>query len=137
MAVVGTEVLSVDECWELAANVPVGRVAFDAGDHPAVLPVVFTVHGRAITFRTAPGDKLIAAVQHQRVAFEVDQFDIKSHRGWSINVVGVAEFVQDAAMIHELDSFGLPTWSAPDVRDLWVRIEPERVTGRRLVPDDT
>lgn len=136
MAIIGLHELTVDECWALAASVPVGRVGFDAGDHPAVLPVVHTVHSRTITFRTAPGDKLVAAARHQRVVFEADEFDETGHSGWSINIVGRAETVTDATTVHELEAFGLPTWVAPDVRNQWVRIIPEVVTGRRIIPTE-
>jgi len=98
-----------------------------------VLPVVYTVVDGDIVFRTAPGEKLIAAVLHRTVAFEVDAFDVDAHTGWSVNVVGPAEEIvhpDDVARARALD---LRPW-AGDVRDRFVRIRAGDVTGRRVAP---
>ncbi|MFZ4585517.1 MAG: pyridoxamine 5'-phosphate oxidase family protein [Acidimicrobiia bacterium] len=134
MAIIGLEDLSADECWNLIADVPVGRVYVDAGEHPAIMPVIFIAHARTIAFRTAPGDKLIAAVLHRPSVFEVDVWDEATHDGWSVNVSGTLHEVTDHTEIAALDAFGLPAWAAPEARDRWVQLVPDHVSGRRLFP---
>lgn len=132
MSSYGLAVLARDECEKLLRTQCVGRVAICSG-HPAVLPVVYTVVDGDIVFRTAPGEKLIAAVLHRTVAFEADAFDVDAHTGWSVNVVGPAEEIvhpDDVARARALD---LRPW-AGDVRDRFVRIRAEEVTGRRVEP---
>jgi nitroimidazol reductase NimA-like FMN-containing flavoprotein (pyridoxamine 5'-phosphate oxidase superfamily) len=127
----GLEVLSADECRELLATQKVGRVAVFAGDRPAILPVLYALLDHDIVFRTAPGEKLIAAALHSTVAFEVDAFDVDAHAGWSVDVVGeIAEIVHPADRARA-EALGLEPW-AGEVRDRYVRIRAEEVTGRRI-----
>jgi hypothetical protein len=62
----GLETLSAEECETLLANHAFGRVAVWSGDHPAVLPVLYRLLDGDVVFRTAPGEKLIAAVLGQQ-----------------------------------------------------------------------
>ncbi len=130
MSSYGLAILGREECEQLLRTQRVGRVAV-CTDRPAVLPVVYTVMDGDIVFRTAPGEKLIAAVLHRTVAFEVDAFDTDGHTGWSVNVVGPAEEIvhpDDLRRAHDLD---LPAW-AGEVRDRFVRIRTADITGRRI-----
>jgi len=134
MAIIGLDPLTIDECWNRAASVPIGRVYVDAGDHQAILPVIFVVHARTIAFRTAPGDKLVAAALHQSTVFEVDEWDPETQQGWSVNISGTLAEVTDHDEIAELDRFGLPVWAAPEVRNRWVNVTPLHVSGRQIAP---
>ena len=60
MSSYGLEVLSDAECRTLLAGQDVGRVAVANGG-PAILPVVYALLDGDVVFRTAPGEKLIAA----------------------------------------------------------------------------
>jgi nitroimidazol reductase NimA-like FMN-containing flavoprotein (pyridoxamine 5'-phosphate oxidase superfamily) len=132
MSSYGLAVLGRDECEQLLGTQRVGRVAVCSGN-PAVLPVVYSVIDGDIVFRTAPGEKLVAAVLHRTVAFEVDAFDTDEHTGWSVNVVGPAEEIVHPEDIARARALDLPAW-AGEVRDRFVRIRAEDVTGRRIDP---
>ena len=108
----------------------VGRVA-TCGDRPSVLPVLYALLNGDIVFRTAPGEKLIAAALHRMVAFEVDDYDLDEATGWSVAVVGTAEEILHPQELAQACALPLPPW-ASEVRDRYVRIRAEEVTGRRL-----
>jgi uncharacterized protein len=128
----GLEVLTTEQCWELIAESPVGRVAFvDAGE-PVVLPITHGVHGHQIVFRSASGGKLSAAEMNAPVAFEVDGWDESTHRGWSVLVRGTAEAVYDADEIAAIRAAGSAPWMEAARTGTWVRILPNEISGRRL-----
>jgi nitroimidazol reductase NimA-like FMN-containing flavoprotein (pyridoxamine 5'-phosphate oxidase superfamily) len=130
MSSYGLEVLDRNTCDELLATQRVGRVAL-CMDHPVVLPVVFGLLNGHVVFRTAPGEKLIAAALHRTVAFEVDAYDTDAHTGWSVDVVGAAEEIVHPDELTQARALDLPAW-AGEVRDRFVRIRTTHVTGRRL-----
>lgn len=130
----GLEILDEDECWRLVSMPGIGRVGVTVGALPAIFPVNYTVAGRTIVFRTAPGTKLRAAVEHAVVVFEVDHADPMYHDGWSVQIVGVAQPL--SVDVH--DARGMPrvTPWAPGERANYVCIRPELVTGRRITRED-
>jgi nitroimidazol reductase NimA-like FMN-containing flavoprotein (pyridoxamine 5'-phosphate oxidase superfamily) len=125
----GLEILSRQECLELAASTPVGRVAFVEAGEPMVFPVNHGVRGEHIYFRTSKGALLHEAVMRQPVAFEVDGFDAASRTGWSVLVRGQARVVDDDAEIEGLD---LEVWPDAVSREDWVTLLAEEMTGRRI-----
>ena len=137
MSSYGTEVLDARECARLLRSRRIGRIAVHTGDRPAILPVVYAMLDDDVVFRTAPGEKLIAAVLHQVVAFETDDFDVDARTGWSVDVVGTAEEILDPGDHSRAESLGLVAWAGEEVRDRYVRIRTEHLTGRRVVPQDT
>src|SRR5690348_6704396 len=90
MSSYGLNILDRAACDHALRTQRVGRVALCA-DHPVVLPVVYGLLDGDFVFRTAPGEKLIAAALHRTVAFEIDDYDADAHTGWSVDVVGPAE----------------------------------------------
>ncbi len=130
MSSYGLAELDPDECVQLLRTQRVGRVAVWA-DRPAVFPVVFAMLDRDVVFRTAPGEKLIAAALHRTTAFEVDAYDGEQQTGWSVNLVGPAEEIVHPDDIARALALDLPAW-AGEVRDRFVRIRAEDVTGRRI-----
>jgi nitroimidazol reductase NimA-like FMN-containing flavoprotein (pyridoxamine 5'-phosphate oxidase superfamily) len=130
MSSYGLEVLDRSTCDELLATQRIGRVAL-CFDHPVVLPVVFGLLDGDVVFRTAPGEKLIAAALHRTVAFEVDDYDSDARSGWSVDVVGTAEEIVHPDELTRARALDLPAW-AGEVRDRFVRIRGTDVTGRRL-----
>jgi nitroimidazol reductase NimA-like FMN-containing flavoprotein (pyridoxamine 5'-phosphate oxidase superfamily) len=136
------EPLDADECWELigvAAATGVGRVGFDAGRGPEVLPVNFAVARRSIVVRTAGSTALHRLGTGADVAFEVDHLQPGPRTGWSVVVHGRMWPLQDPQRLLTGDVAHLHPWAAGE-RDQWLRIVPGAVTGRaicrRRIPSD-
>ena len=125
----GFDLLGTDECIALLASRSFGRIGMKIADDPIVLPVFYALIDGEIVFRTDPGTKLIAAVLESRVAFEVDDVN----EGWSVLVVGRAHEVRTPSVAESLQSRLDAFWPGGE-RDRLVRIEVERITGRRLHP---
>jgi hypothetical protein len=132
MSSYGLDVIPPDECRTLLATRRVGRVAVCTG-RPAILPVVYALLDGDVVFRTAPGEKLIAAALHRTVAFEVDDFSEATRTGWSVDVIGEAHEIVHPDELARAERLGLEPW-AGDVRDRFVRIHTEDVSGRRIHP---
>lgn len=126
----GLEVLDADTCAELLASTSVGRIAL-CGDRPTILPVLYSLLDGDVVFRTAPGAKLIAAALNEKVVFEVDHVDSEHRGGWSVAVVGTAEEIVHPRELARAEALNLPCW-AGEVRDRYVRIRAEEMTGRRI-----
>lgn len=122
-------VLDVDRCMQLLATQRVGRLGFIRDEHPEVLPLNYRWHSGSIVMRIGYGS-LLEAVHRQEVAFEVDGASADAGR-WSVMVRGQAEEVWQAEEISQLDTLGMRPW-APGHRDHYVRITPQRITGRML-----
>ena len=126
----GLDILGYEECLELLGRNSFGRIGLKIADDPIVLPVYYALVDDEIVFRTDPGTKLIAAVLDSRVAFEVDS----EADGWSVLVIGRAHEVRaPGADVEHLQERLDRGWPAGE-RDRVVKIEIERVTGRRLQP---
>ncbi|MGX5654830.1 pyridoxamine 5'-phosphate oxidase family protein [Geodermatophilus nigrescens] len=125
----------MDECYELLAGHEVGRLGLVVGHQPLVIPVNYGLDGRTIVIRTRPGT-ILSAADHANVAFEVDDLDRHSRSGWSVLVRGLAEEVgpeHRADLVARTHAVGVDPW-APGERGSWVRIIPQAVSGRRIVP---
>jgi hypothetical protein len=129
----GLTILEREECDALLRTQRIGRVGLCTYG-PLVLPVVFALLDDDVVFRTAPGEKLIAAVLNRTVAFEIDQYDLSARTGWSVIVVGTAEEISGPAELQRVRALDLEPW-AGDLRDRYVRIRAEEVTGRRVDPE--
>ena len=132
------EELDEDQCLALIAGGGIGRIAYASRFGPAVLPVNYVWRDGAVVFRTAENSPLdedlrtgIANADY-RVAFEIDSIDAAAQHGWSVLIQGPAHHVtgaeEDAAR-----KTGVEPW-APGDRELFVRIVPSRITGRRVGP---
>ena len=109
---------------------PVGRLAVLLDGRPDIFPVNAIVDHATIVFRTAPGTKL-AAASRADVAYEVDGYDLHDGAGWSVVVKGRGHVVRESQ--EWLSAASLPIFPWQEGRKSWfVRIEPQRVTGRRL-----
>lgn len=125
------EMLSPEECMALAAAMPIGRIVFTDRALPAIQPVNFLIDDGSVIIRTTQGSKLAAATRNAIVAFEIDDFDLRSQTGWSVTMVGRAQSVHDPAESARLAQLSLRAW-APGLRDRFIRIRPEHISGRRL-----
>ena len=123
--------LSPAECFDLLEAGGVGRVGFAAADGIMILPVNFAVTRKTIVFRTAP-DTLLAVYADGRVSFQADHLDEAVRAGWSVLVHGHAHKVTDEREVKRLEErTNLEPWAAGS-RDVYVRITPARISGRRL-----
>ncbi|GGJ06619.1 helix-turn-helix domain-containing protein [Streptomyces brasiliensis] len=123
--------LDPDECRSLLSAHGVGRLAVPMDSGPVIVPVNYDVVDDAIVFRTAEGTTP-ALADSRPVAFEVDRIDDAFSQGWSVLVRGRARTVTDPDEESRLTAraYSLP-WAGGE-RDVWVRVEPETVTGRRI-----
>jgi uncharacterized protein len=125
------ESLDRHECMELLARVEVGRIGFVVDGQPRIEPVNYRLVEGDVVFASRPGAKLDAAVNGQRVAFEIDAVEEWARSGWSVLAVGVASLVSDPAELADLAAQGPEAW-APTSRLSVVRIAVADVTGRRV-----
>ncbi|MFE2067426.1 pyridoxamine 5'-phosphate oxidase family protein [Streptomyces sp. NPDC059467] len=128
----GFRELDRSECLRLLARAPVGRVVHTRQALPAVLPVNFALDGEAVVVRTSATSELVRAVDGSVVAFEADEVDAGAHSGWSVVVTGPARLVTEQADHERLLRTGPRSW-VPWPQEVFLRIEPELVTGRELV----
>ncbi|MER6122119.1 DUF1918 domain-containing protein [Streptomyces sp. NPDC001795] len=127
--------LGPDECRSLLSTHGVGRIAVSTPDGPAVVPVNYEVIDGAIAYRTAP-DSVPAAAVGAEVAFEVDHMDEAMSQGWSVLVVGSARIVTEPDVVRRLTEHAHTEPWAGGAREMWVSIQPRRLTGRRIQPAD-
>jgi len=128
--------LNVDQCLALISAGGIGRIAYTSRFGPAVLPVNYKLQDGAVVFRTAEHSPLDEDLRtgitdaDYKVAFEIDDIDLGSQTGWSVLIQGPAHHVttdeEDAVR-----QTGVQAW-APGDRELFVRIVPSRITGRRI-----
>jgi uncharacterized protein len=125
-----TSVLALDDCWNLLRGVSVGRLAVWVNDHPEIFPINYKVDRGSLVFRTGPGTKLATALG-QRVAMETDGTDTNGGVAWSVMVKGQATALDRTPEL--MDSMGqwLIPWE-PGQKDHFIRIVPERISGRRF-----
>jgi nitroimidazol reductase NimA-like FMN-containing flavoprotein (pyridoxamine 5'-phosphate oxidase superfamily) len=129
----GLRTLSPVECFDLLEPGGVGRVGFTCADGIMMLPVNFALAGKTIVFRTAP-DTLLALYADAQISFEVDRLDEALHEGWSVLVHGHAHEVADEREVKRVEAgTHLEPW-AGGARDVYVRITPTRISGRRIQP---
>jgi hypothetical protein len=98
------------------------------------MPVNYVVDNGRILFRTSPYSVIAKLASGQEVAFEVDDIDEFLEIGWNVLVVGFAHGVTDPGDIPKALEDRPAPW-APGGRNLYIRIQPETVTGRRVVGD--
>jgi nitroimidazol reductase NimA-like FMN-containing flavoprotein (pyridoxamine 5'-phosphate oxidase superfamily) len=123
--------LMPDECRRLIAPGGVGRIAFTTLTGPMVVPVNFAVLADTIVVRTAEGT-VIDGHADGPVALEVDHIDEALSQGWSVLVRGPAHRVTQPAELRRLQE-DAAVWPWPGgEREVYVRIIPSQVTGRRI-----
>jgi nitroimidazol reductase NimA-like FMN-containing flavoprotein (pyridoxamine 5'-phosphate oxidase superfamily) len=132
------EELDEDTCLRLISRGGIGRIAYTGRFGPVVLPVNYTLHEGAIVFRTAEHGPLDEDLRtgiegaEYKVAFEIDDIDLEKREGWSVLIQGPAHHVTAAERDAAVQA-GVQAW-APGERELFVRIVPSRLTGRRISP---
>lgn len=130
------EKLTDDECLRLIAAGGVGRVAFDSPAGPTILPVNYVLHDNSVIVRTAVGGPLDANLRtgvrgvEFKIAFEIDRIDETAQEGWSVLIRGAAHHVSDDEQAAAAAS-GVRPWAGGE-RELYLRITPTEITGRRI-----
>jgi uncharacterized protein len=129
------QVLDGDECYRLLATQEIGRLGVNAEHYPLIFPVNYGLDDGVLVIRTHSGTMLSAAA-HANVTVEVDEIDRRTRTGWSILVRGLAEEVTSAhrsELIQRTKAAGVTPW-APGEYGRWLRVIPQHITGRRIVP---
>jgi nitroimidazol reductase NimA-like FMN-containing flavoprotein (pyridoxamine 5'-phosphate oxidase superfamily) len=132
------EELDEAECLRLISPGGIGRIAFTGRFGPTVLPVNYELHEGTIVFRTrqdSPTDEDLRtgiANAEYKVAFEIDELSPSTREGWSVLVQGPAHHVDSEAERAAVLAAGVEPW-AGGARELFLRITPSRITGRRIV----
>jgi nitroimidazol reductase NimA-like FMN-containing flavoprotein (pyridoxamine 5'-phosphate oxidase superfamily) len=127
------EDLSPEECFQLLARSHVGRLVYHDELGPIAVPVNYALAGRELVFRVEGGAKR-AAMEESTLAFEVDHIDESDRSGWSVLVRGSGTEIdidQVPALLHTLQR-DFPTPWAFGVHNVWLRMTPRVVSGRRL-----
>ncbi|NKZ04014.1 pyridoxamine 5'-phosphate oxidase family protein [Actinomadura latina] len=128
------EELDRAECLRLIAGGVIGRVAFDDGEGPTVIPVNYAVDGDAVIFRTSVSGRLNRSLLTSvvggevRAAFQVDRFDEADHAGWSVLLRGGAHPLSEE---EREKAAQVDAWPGGD-REAWFRLSAMEVSGRRL-----
>jgi nitroimidazol reductase NimA-like FMN-containing flavoprotein (pyridoxamine 5'-phosphate oxidase superfamily) len=127
------------ESLQLISAGGIGRIAYASRFGPAVLPVNYKWYDGAIVFRTARHSALDEDLQtgisggDYKVAFEIDEFDVPGRQGWSVLIQGPAHHVEAEAERQAAEQAGVKPWPGGE-RELFLRIVPQRITGRRIRP---
>ena len=131
------EELDEAECLRLIASGGIGRIGYSGRYGPTVMPVNYQLYEGTIVFRTTPDSTTdedlrtgIANAEY-KVAFEIDDFNTAARTGWSVLIQGSAHHVESEAERASVAGAGVDPWPGGD-RELFLRINPSRVTGRRV-----
>jgi transcriptional regulator with XRE-family HTH domain len=119
------------ECRRLIAPGGVGRIALGTISGPVVVPVNFAVLADTVVIRTAEGT-VIDGHAGEQVALEADHLDEALCQGWSVLVRGPAHRVAHPAELRRLqEDAAVWPWAGGE-REVYVRITPRQITGRRI-----
>lgn len=124
--------LDAEQCWSLLGASGVGRFAFVHEGRVAVYPVGYLVYGGAVHFRTSPDGTVANSLPQDGAALQVDAMQPAIQAGWSVLASGRAEIVEDAGELTDLFGRMVDEPWAGGVRDTFVRIRPDQLSGRRV-----
>ncbi|MFJ8350178.1 pyridoxamine 5'-phosphate oxidase family protein [Streptomyces sp. NPDC094153] len=123
--------LTTKECWERLGTHGIGRVALPAHPGPGVFPVNYVVDGMTVAYRTDPRGAAVPEPGGE-VSFQVDHVDESRSVGWSVLLAGSAEHVTDPEAVERLAERPVGEPWAGGVRNLWIRVVPAEISGRRI-----
>lgn len=121
--------LTAYDCWSLLPEAEIARVAWQGPDEIGLVPVNYAVVDGSLWFRTDADSSLARDCGGRPVVVEVDRVDPATHAAWSVVVRGTAELV-DVLDVPDM-LVDMRVWPGGE-RSLFVRVEPVRLTGRRL-----
>jgi len=131
------EALTEAESLRLIEQAEIGRIGFSGRFGPAILPVNFKMLDGSVVFRTEAdsplGEDLRTGIAHAeyKVAFEIDEIDKTDKTGWSVLIQGAVHYVEDEEERAVVVKSGVQPWAGHG-RDLYVRIKPTFISGRRI-----
>ncbi len=125
------EILTRQTCWDLLAQVSVGRIGVSIDALPAILPVHFSLFDGTVLIWTVPGTKLDRATVGHVVAFQADGYDPHVDTGWSVLLQGVATAVSDEKVA--AGSVPIGSWAGGESAARLVQIRATKVTGHWLL----
>jgi nitroimidazol reductase NimA-like FMN-containing flavoprotein (pyridoxamine 5'-phosphate oxidase superfamily) len=131
------ERLDEAECLRLISPGGVGRLGYSGRFGPTVLPVNYVLFDGSIVFRTAQDSRTDEDLRtgirgaEFKVAFEIDDINPATREGWSVLIRGSAHFVESDAERASVRQAGAEPW-AGGARELFLRIAPIQITGRRV-----
>ena len=123
--------LDLEDCRALIRPGGVGRIVFQHPRGPVALPVNFRVVDDDVIFRTAPLPEFTSSRSLEHVSFEVDHIDEALAEGWSVLISGQGHVIVDPSELQSAQASGVAPWAGGE-RDIYVRIVPTEVTGRRI-----
>ena len=123
--------LDLESCQELIRPGGVGRIVFAQSRGPVALPVNFRIVDGDVIFRTTTIAELTSSLAVEHVSFEVDHVDDALSEGWSVLISGQGHVIVDPSELRRVQEAGVHPWAGGE-RDVYVRIVPEEVTGRRI-----
>lgn len=129
------EELDIDACLSLLADQRMGRLAFVEDGELVILPVNYAFDRGMVLVRTAEGSKLDAAVRGERVAFEIDGFDLEQRTGWSVLVKGRCREVWEVPELERARDLPLEPF-APGEKEHFLVVYPAAMSGRRIAAGD-
>jgi len=134
-----SQTLPPSEAMRLLASVDFGRVVFTLNALPAIRPVNHLVSEGRIILRTRVTRAISTAVTSADagrvvVAYEADDFDPRSHSGWSVVVTGWASRITEPEQASHYERL-LHPWV--NHADTVLAIEPEVVSGLLINPGST
>src|SRR5581483_659243 len=103
-------------CLALISSGGVGRLGYSGRFGQVVLPVNYQLYQQTIVFRTAAGSAMDEdlrtgiAYGEYKVAFEIDEIDIKAREGWSVLVQGSAHHVDTPEEREAVLNAGVEVW---------------------------
>ncbi|MDO7867244.1 pyridoxamine 5'-phosphate oxidase family protein [Nocardioides jiangxiensis] len=122
--------LGTGECRDYLLNHVVGRIVLDDDQGPVAFPVNYALDGNDIVIAVSADGEIARHATGHPVAFEIDDIDPANEAGWSVVVRGVAEQAADLPQ----DPDGRPYPWAEGNRSHLLRIRPQSVSGRQLIP---
>lgn len=125
--------IAESECRDLLSSGTIGRIAFNSASGIQLLPLNYLYLDGAAYCRVDAGSVLgELADGSDDVAFEVDYVEELVKEAWSVLVTGSIRAVTEAEeMAKLLGQRKLEPWAIGD-RQLYLRLEPVTITGRRV-----
>jgi nitroimidazol reductase NimA-like FMN-containing flavoprotein (pyridoxamine 5'-phosphate oxidase superfamily) len=125
------EALSVGDCESLIAAGGIGRLVFSDRRGPTALPVNFRVLEGDVVFRTEPKASFLDSIATGEVSFEVDHLDEALTEGWSVLLTGKSHVIEEPGELASAQSLSIAPWAGGE-REVYVRVVPRKITGRRI-----
>lgn len=121
---------SAFDAWHLLTAADVARVAWLSPEGVSIVPVNCVAADGALWFRTTPQSAIAQGAAGTEVAVEADYLDPVSRTGWSVVLRAVVQLVDPELAPESVSQ--LCIWPEGQ-RNVYVRLEPTEVSGRRLV----